>query len=65
MNWLAGIASKLGVEIYTGFAAKEIIIENNKVKGIKLGDKGLDKDKKAALKLCTRRNNRSQSNCFR
>lgn len=45
VNWLAGIATKLGVELYTGFAAKEIIIENNKVKGVKLGDKGLDKDK--------------------
>lgn len=45
VNWLAGIAIKLGVEIYTGFAAKEIVIENNRVKGIKLGDKGLDKER--------------------
>ena len=45
VNWLARIATKLGVELYTGFAAKEIIIEKNKVKGVKLGDKGLDKDK--------------------
>lgn len=45
VNWLSGIATKLGVEIYTGFAAKEIVIENNRVLGIKLGDKGLDKDK--------------------
>jgi len=45
VNWLAGIAIKLGVEIYTGFAAKEIVVENNRVKGIKLGDKGLDKER--------------------
>lgn len=45
VNWLARIAIKLGVEIYTGFAAKEIVIENNRVKGIKLGDKGLDKER--------------------
>ena len=45
VNWLAGIAIKLGVEIYTGFAAKEIVVENNMVKGIKLGDKGLDKER--------------------
>ena len=45
VNWMAGIATKLGVEIYTGFAAKEIIIENNRVKGIRLGDKGLDKER--------------------
>lgn len=44
VNWLAGIARALGVEIYTGFAAKEIVVENNAVKGIKLGDKGLDRE---------------------
>ncbi|MBI3040601.1 MAG: electron transfer flavoprotein-ubiquinone oxidoreductase, partial [Chloroflexi bacterium] len=44
VNWLAGIARGLGVEIYTGFAAKEIVTENSLVKGIKLGDKGRDKE---------------------
>jgi electron-transferring-flavoprotein dehydrogenase len=44
VNWMAEIAIKLGVEIYTGFAAKEVIIENNRVKGVKLGEKGLDRD---------------------
>lgn len=43
VSWLAGIARALGVEIYTGFAAREIVVENNAIKGIKLGDKGLDK----------------------
>ncbi len=46
VNWLAGIARALGVEIYTGFAAKEIVIENGVVKGVKLGDKGLDRERK-------------------
>jgi electron-transferring-flavoprotein dehydrogenase len=46
VGWLAGIATELGVEIYTGFAAKEIIIENGRVKGIKLGEKGLDRDRR-------------------
>lgn len=46
VSWLAEIARRLGVEIYTGFTAKEIIIEDNKVKGIRLGEKGLDRDKK-------------------
>ncbi len=45
VNWLSGIAIQLGVEIYIGFAAKELVIENNRVKGIKLGDKGLDKER--------------------
>ncbi|MBI4283899.1 MAG: 4Fe-4S dicluster domain-containing protein [Chloroflexi bacterium] len=44
VNWLAGIARELGVEIYTGFAAKELVVADSSVKGIKLGDKGLDKD---------------------
>ena len=43
VNWLAGIARGLGVEIYTGFSAIDILRENNTVKGIKLGEKGLDK----------------------
>jgi len=46
VNWLTGIAFKSGVEIYNGFVAKEIIVEDNRVKGIKLGDKGLDKEGK-------------------
>lgn len=44
VRWLAGIARQLGVEIYTGFAAKELVIKDNRVAGVKLGDKGLDKD---------------------
>ncbi len=44
VNWMAGIARELGVEIYTGFAAREIVVADNSVKGVKLGDKGLDKD---------------------
>jgi len=43
-SWLAGIARGLGVEIYTGFAAREIVTEGTTLKGIKLGDKGLDKE---------------------
>ena len=46
VNWLAEIAVKSGVEIYNGFVAKEIIFENDRVKGIKLGDKGLDTERK-------------------
>ncbi len=45
VNWMAKIAIKLGVEIYTGFAVREIVFENNRIKGIKLGDKGLDQER--------------------
>jgi electron-transferring-flavoprotein dehydrogenase len=46
VKWLAGIARGLGVEIYNGFAARELIIDGDTVKGVKLGDKGLDKENK-------------------
>ncbi len=44
VNWLADIARGLGVEVYTGFAAKEIVVEDNMVKGVRLGDKGRNKE---------------------
>ena len=44
-RWLAGEAENLGVEIYPGFAAKEILFdEKNSVIGIATGDMGVDKD---------------------
>jgi len=46
VDWLAGVARELGVEIYTGFAAKEIVVKDDFVKGVKLGDKGLDSEGK-------------------
>jgi electron-transferring-flavoprotein dehydrogenase len=44
VRWLAGIARQLGVEIYTGFAAKELVIGDGKIIGVRLGDKGLNKE---------------------
>jgi len=44
VRWLGGIAKELGVEIYTGFAAREMVFEGNRVRGVKLGDKGLNKE---------------------
>ena len=41
-RWLGNEAEKLGVEIYPGFAASDIIIENNILKGIVTGDLGVD-----------------------
>ncbi|OEY69802.1 electron transfer flavoprotein-ubiquinone oxidoreductase [Rheinheimera salexigens] len=42
-RWLAEQAEQLGVEIFPGFAASEVIIEDDVVKGILIGDMGLDK----------------------
>jgi electron-transferring-flavoprotein dehydrogenase len=43
-KWLAGQAEALGVEIYPGFAAAEVLYdENGIVRGVATGDMGLDK----------------------
>ncbi|MCL1078061.1 electron transfer flavoprotein-ubiquinone oxidoreductase [Parashewanella spongiae] len=44
-RWLAAQAEELGVEIFPGFAASEILYhDDNSVKGILIGDMGLDVD---------------------
>ena len=41
-RWLGNEAEKLGVEIYPGFSAADLIFENEKLKGIITGDLGVD-----------------------
>ncbi|WP_231731032.1 electron transfer flavoprotein-ubiquinone oxidoreductase [Lacimicrobium alkaliphilum] len=41
-RWLAEQAEQLGVEIFPGFAAAELIVEDNKVAGVLTGDMGVD-----------------------
>ncbi len=41
-KWLGNEAEKLGVEIYPGFAASDIIINDGVLKGIVTGDLGVD-----------------------
>jgi len=43
-RWLASKAEGLGVEIYPGFAAAELLTENGAVTGIATGDMGIGKD---------------------
>jgi electron-transferring-flavoprotein dehydrogenase len=43
-RWLGQYAEKLGVNIFPGFAATEILYENNTVCGIATGDKGRDRN---------------------
>lgn len=42
-RWLAAYAEKLGVNIFPGFAATDVIYDNGKVTGIMTGDKGINK----------------------
>ena len=44
-RWLAGKAEELGVEVYPGFAAAEVLFhEDGRVKGIATGDMGVSAD---------------------
>ncbi|HEY9554643.1 4Fe-4S dicluster domain-containing protein [Allosphingosinicella sp.] len=44
-RWLAGLAEALGVEIFPGFAAAEILFhDNGAVKGVATGDMGVARD---------------------
>jgi len=43
-RWLAKQAEDLGVEIYPGFAAQHAIIEDGVVKGVQIGDMGINRE---------------------
>ncbi len=43
-RWLATQAESLGVEIFPGFTAAEVIFEENVVKGVLTGEMGISKD---------------------
>ena len=45
-RWLAAQAEGMGINVFPGFAASEIIYEDDRVVGIITGDKGLDKNGK-------------------
>ena len=42
--FLAAEAAQMGVEVYHGFSAREVIIEDGHVAGVRLGEVGLDAD---------------------
>ncbi|MCQ8279350.1 electron transfer flavoprotein-ubiquinone oxidoreductase [Acetobacteraceae bacterium KSS8] len=43
-RWLAGQAEELGVEIYPGFSAAELLEEEGRIVGIATGDMGIGRD---------------------
>ena len=45
-KWLAEKCEAKGIDIYSGFAGDEILTENGKVVGVRLGDMGVDADGK-------------------
>ncbi|MBW2229421.1 MAG: electron transfer flavoprotein-ubiquinone oxidoreductase [Deltaproteobacteria bacterium] len=44
VKWLGGQCEELGIEIYPGFAAVQILTEGDKIIGVRTGDMGIDKD---------------------
>ena len=43
VKWLAEQAEARGIDLFPGFAASELLIEEGKVVGVRTGDKGIDK----------------------
>lgn len=52
-RYLAGLCEKAGAEVYTGFSAVELLRENGRVTGVRIGDKGLGKngEKRSSFEL--------------
>ncbi len=46
VKWLAAQAEERGIEIYPGFPAAKLLVENGRVIGVQVQDKGIDKDGK-------------------
>ncbi|MBB5221659.1 electron-transferring-flavoprotein dehydrogenase [Amaricoccus macauensis] len=44
-RWMAGIAEEMGVEIFPGMAASQLVVEDGVLKGVVAGEFGLDKDR--------------------
>jgi len=56
VRWLGSQAEALGVEIYPGFAAQEVVIEDGVVRGVQIGDMGMGGGKRGRLRGLLRGN---------
>jgi electron-transferring-flavoprotein dehydrogenase len=43
VRWLAPIVGDMGVDLFPEFAASRVLVENGRVVGVRIGDKGIDK----------------------
>src|SRR6476469_1486154 len=43
VKWLAGLVEAEGIDIFPGFAAREILFDGDRVAGVRTGDRGIDK----------------------
>jgi electron-transferring-flavoprotein dehydrogenase len=44
VKWLAGLVEAEGIDVFTGFAATQILYDNDRVAGVRTGDRGVGKD---------------------
>ncbi len=44
VRWLAPIVGEMGVDLFPGFAASRVLVEEGRVVGVRTGDKGIDKN---------------------
>ena len=43
VRWLAPIVTEMGVDVFPEFAASRVLVEDGRVIGVRIGDKGIDK----------------------
>ena len=43
VRWLAEQAEGLGIDFFTGFAGREVLIDDDRVVGVRTGDQGIDR----------------------
>ena len=43
VKWLAGLVEEAGVDLFTGFAGAEALIDGDRVVGVRTGDRGIDR----------------------
>jgi len=44
VRWLAPIVGEMGVDLFPEFAASRVLVEDGRVVGVRIGDKGIDKN---------------------
>ena len=43
MRWLSGLVEAAGIDVFTGFAGQDVLMDGARVRGIRTGDRGIDK----------------------
>ncbi|MEZ5320296.1 MAG: electron transfer flavoprotein-ubiquinone oxidoreductase [Vicinamibacterales bacterium] len=44
VKWMAGLVEGAGVDLFSGFAASEVLFDGDRVVGVRTGDRGIDKN---------------------